>query len=556
MKNYQNIEDLFKDKFDGLRSSPNSDLWGKIENQLDEASFFQKKFEGYRVNPGNKIWFQIRNKLLWYDFLKFSYSSFNLYYLLTVLSLITASLIYFNNTQKSIPVAMNCESVSGHILNMRGLSLEKNMYSETKTMQPGILVENRKKDLDIQLAQIIDNLNKSENIPSGQVSSEKVIEQTKDEENILISEEVTITVDYDIFNENIPEAMYFETTDIDDSGTPDAEIVNIEPTDIYSPDILDEEVLIINPDISVPIVPSTESDINSKTDISEILKPEYIVSKKSIPIVLFDIDLREEYIYREDTFGVDANDNPIVIETSNWSVEGFYSYMNNQSTFCSKDADEPFFLQDYQSSYSPSNSNNYGMHLNYLYRKIFLQTGFMLTEFTQNFSFDDQIISVDTSFNEQTIVYSYSVPDTISFIDMDYFIATGDTQYVYLIQYHKEDSSTTTLIPQYDSLSHVNTYKSVNSYRYFEIPLMLGYQFKINKFAFTPKVGIISGFLIKTSGLTFASNQTDKIAEISKDCQPYLKTILSYSINFEVDYQISKSICMTIDPFIRKNLSS
>lgn len=533
MNNINNIEDFFKDKFDGMKSAPNSDVWGNIESKLDEAYVFHKKFDGYSSNPGSNVWVNIKRRLFLFDFLRFSYSSFNIYYLTSALLLSGTMLFYLNNNKNSARNLASVSEISGPFSNLRTINTNGiyNAGEVLKSDQKQLVKESEEKD--ICLSEIVKKLNNSD-----EAGSETNIYALNNVEPVEIKESAIVITD------PISEQAVAE-------NPPDI-------SDFY-PEITEEipveNVSTINEN-DIAEIEMTPQDEEINNDKSENQTPEqiHIESLRTAMIPLNEISYREDYIYRKDTFGTNVFDDPIIIKPE-WSVKGFCDIMNTSVLFRTKDPEQPVFLNDYQNSYNQETSNNYGLLIQYTDRNIVLQSGVMHSDFRQNFNYSQKTVDVDTFSFNQTIIYSINVPDTVWFIDMDHYLATGDTQYVSLIHYHQEDSVCTNTITRYDSIYNTNEFKTVNSYRYIEMPLLLGYQFKSGKFLLTPKVGLIAGFLIKTSGLSL-SERDDRIYPLSENTGDYMKTIFSYSLNFELTYKLTESLGLTIDPYFRKSLTS
>ncbi len=63
---------------------------------------FRKEFEGYRVTPSLSLWGRVLRKMRWKEFLRFSPSRFNIYYMAAILGVSTALYLGINNSSGKI----------------------------------------------------------------------------------------------------------------------------------------------------------------------------------------------------------------------------------------------------------------------------------------------------------------------------------------------------------------------------------------------------------------------------------------------------------------------
>lgn len=78
------------------------------QDQYNIESMFKRTFEGYEVHPSPELWPKLESKLVVRQFLRFSWHSFNLYYIAAPLLIITSALLLLNPS----------ESVQKHTGNM------------------------------------------------------------------------------------------------------------------------------------------------------------------------------------------------------------------------------------------------------------------------------------------------------------------------------------------------------------------------------------------------------------------------------------------------------
>jgi len=77
----KNINDLFKDSFNGFRVDPNPKVLDNIEKNIllnQEANTFSEAFRNFKVQPAAKVWNIIRRKLWFADFVSYIPLSLNI----------------------------------------------------------------------------------------------------------------------------------------------------------------------------------------------------------------------------------------------------------------------------------------------------------------------------------------------------------------------------------------------------------------------------------------------------------------------------------------------
>lgn len=119
MSGNQNIEDLFKSNLNNLNVEPTSKVWEGVNSNLWYSNI-QNVFYNYTVQPTSNAWRKIALRLWFKDFIVFSPTSFNVYYL-TFILIICSTLLFsnFDNLKQQI-------AFSNPVVN----SLEKNISSD------------------------------------------------------------------------------------------------------------------------------------------------------------------------------------------------------------------------------------------------------------------------------------------------------------------------------------------------------------------------------------------------------------------------------------------
>lgn len=109
MSENQNIEDLFKSNLNNLNVEPTSKVWEGVNSNLWYSNI-QNAFYNYTVQPTSNAWRKIALRLWFKDFIIFSPTSFNVYYLSS--ALIICTVLLFSNFNSSIKEISNLNITS------------------------------------------------------------------------------------------------------------------------------------------------------------------------------------------------------------------------------------------------------------------------------------------------------------------------------------------------------------------------------------------------------------------------------------------------------------
>ncbi len=93
-----NIEDLFSSRFSDAEEAPSSDIWTKLESDLDNQNnvegMYQAAFQNAAVEPSSSVWRKISAALAWRSFLTFRYNTFNVYYASVISAILGLTGVY------------------------------------------------------------------------------------------------------------------------------------------------------------------------------------------------------------------------------------------------------------------------------------------------------------------------------------------------------------------------------------------------------------------------------------------------------------------------------
>lgn len=91
LNEFDDIEQLFNERFKNAQAKPDADIWAKLESNLEKQNvegIYQSAFQNAAVHPSASLWKKISTMLALKSFLSFKFTSFNIYYA----SIITAFL--------------------------------------------------------------------------------------------------------------------------------------------------------------------------------------------------------------------------------------------------------------------------------------------------------------------------------------------------------------------------------------------------------------------------------------------------------------------------------
>lgn len=107
-----NIEDLFSSRFSDAEEMPSSDIWTKLEanleNQNSVEGMYQAAFQNAAVEPSSSVWRKISATLAWRAFLTFRFNTFNVYYASVISAILGITGLYLlqeNQEEAGLTVA-------------------------------------------------------------------------------------------------------------------------------------------------------------------------------------------------------------------------------------------------------------------------------------------------------------------------------------------------------------------------------------------------------------------------------------------------------------------
>ncbi len=177
-----------------------------------------------------------------------------------------------------------------------------------------------------------------------------------------------------------------------------------------------------------------------------------------------------------------------------------------------------------------------GIKLSYNYRKWIFTAGIGYHTFGEklNYHFQEEMYDPESS---------YYQPDTIWGFIYDPPILGEPIVLGY-------DSS---WVEVYQSIIHKTEYR--NNYKYYEIPVIIGYQIDFGRFSLVPAAGVSFGFLSNSNGKVLLENRTDFL-NFSKRDDMFNKVSFSLICELGVFYNIVNRHKIYLKPYYQANMKS
>ncbi len=152
------------------------------------------------------------------------------------------------------------------------------------------------------------------------------------------------------------------------------------------------------------------------------------------------------------------------------------------------------------------------------------------------------------------------------------FYVTIDTVWTYKIDTNAVVVKDTSYVTQYDTVrtarydttyyqsmdtSFTNYYYNVvNQYTYLEIPFYLSYSFQLEKWQFTPSLGVHIGLMLNAKGKGISFKNYNEIYDLKEPELPLANILLSLNLGLEISYQLSHNVHLFLRPTYRTTLNS
>lgn len=507
-----NIEDLFKDNFDGHKVEPKANVWNGISKTLwkrELRGFFKLSFENYQVLPSVAIWSSIARRLWFYNFLRFNPASFNVYYLGLAVSVITGIMISSNLKNENLSKLIQQQYLNENTITKNTIA-PKNITSQNT--QP----VNNNQEIKNTIQPIVENTNATKTdivrIPVANNTNKFVKKNNTAQQQVL----------HTVFNN--PELTKKET--------------------------LEEKTLTAFNSTNTNAVSTDQSNSFGASDKNI----ELSLVKSRTPFLKLSSG---NEVSMPDTLGFNFFGAPIVFDKIHWSVDAWWSPIYNSTLYSNA---KPEFTE-YTGLLKNSSSeditySSYGADLNYSYKNWIFQIGISYSELGQKMRVPNTINDIRQNSHYNYFDNNVLIRDTLWFIDLDSLLQNpNDTVWLPKPVDSWQLQHDSTLVTINDTLKITSNHIVSNRYSYLEIPVMAGYEIRKGKISYAVKGGLAAGFFIRSSGSIPAENGYENVS-LNNTEFPYIKPNFTLLFSLGINYHLNNKLAIFGEPYIRKNLNS
>ncbi len=194
-------------------------------------------------------------------------------------------------------------------------------------------------------------------------------------------------------------------------------------------------------------------------------------------------------------------------------------------------------LREFRANNEIYHSNvSYGLKINYQYKNWVISSGIEVTSLSEklNYSMTETIIDPDGGYYDIDTIMLYIVDQNTNVVPM-------------IIGFEKN------WVDEYK----VRKYKveNINRYRYIEIPLHIGYQFRTKNLYFLPSIGASVAFLKDVTGMVPVNNSLE-LEELTVESNLIKPRITNLFFGFSLEYLIYPNYGLYIKPIYKFGMNS
>ncbi|MBU0763910.1 MAG: hypothetical protein KJ607_03640 [Bacteroidetes bacterium] len=563
-----NIGEILREGLENHRVEPDSRVWDNIEQELGarQLSRFNKDtFERLAVQPSARLWQIISRKLWLYHFYRFTPNQFNIYYLTASLVIATGiTAIILSGTQN--PASFVTENPAGHPSLTEGnnaplsVRTENGMSGESSTDESVHIFSDAGTPTEFS--------GQNQTQPSGQsiapasensTAAVKVAGTTSSSETELDAGNSTLPASPD---DDAGIASEYGTTDagyrVNDSESGKGN------TGQKAPDIIENEAFTAGEDVPLSTgtgnsgSPEVKNEIQTEPGITDIR----LAGRKACLIEINERvnlpdlpDGNTETITLEypDTVGVNAQGEPIVIESDHWYLDFYVSPVYTNSRIFAVSPEYTDYAAQREDKESPAFTwiGSAGANAALSHKNIIFQTGINYSGFGETYTnYVNTLERKDFYDYFSSGHYNY---DTIMFTQVDSMLEGSSYQVPYVCSTWVETTDSA-LVTDIDTIRS-GPVDFRNTYRYLEIPVAIGYELKHNRFTYSLKAGLITGIFLNASGKTLSLQDDLYSTDLSAEL-PFNKFAFSTTAALGVTYDAGHRIGIFGEVYYRHRLNS
>ncbi len=502
------IENTFNKAFGSFNYKVNNDVWNNIETELNETfpeTVYNDYFSNFKMTPDNSNWKKIATVLWFEQFLSFSVKTFNIYYLIALLSIMGASVYNFISSPKQQYIARN--------LNIKTI--------KDNGTQKIINTNNDKFNED--------NINTNK-INNSYLTDNDTSKTTNKKDNSASLQKINKQKDSKIYNNSLDKNI--QNNDLAKNN----QDVKIKYITKYIKD-----TVVIRDTLKMYI---TDTVYKQKQEIS---KPKTVTPWS---VGIFFEPLANKSLIAGDNSLYASNINPEFSWSAGLNLNYSFKNFNIQTGLAYTRFSEQFSYSKEETSINRTTDKQYirtGTH-----KEINKYTIWEITDYETVLKYDSVPIGYEIVQKQEN---NTTVIDTIWHYVVDTVYKQIPVDSVESVRYD------TIMVVEYDSVDVViidtvkkrTIYDVINRYSYMEIPLTFGYEFKTKgKLSYTVSGGILTGLFINAQG----KGVTLKDEIVDLEHLPFLKINLSGVFALGVNYNLSKEFSLQLNGTYRQNFTS
>lgn len=491
MSKYNNIEDIFKNAFQTYSEKPDKDVWKGIAPKLSGARLellYKTAFKGFTSSPSQAVWKKIASSMWIKNFVHFNPLSFNAYYMAALSIVGVTSFVVFNNQ-------LNLGSIDK-------ITAEK--HSQIN----------------------IEEFYEYGDISSNIIVPDKIPVQSNEMPSLVSYTDLKEDAELSYFDEKIITEEEFKTEELYAD--------EIFDTKHDAKDISSQQFDYYLKRLNLPII----SKLSYSPDLFESLE-QYFSNLLTKDISIYD------------TLGVDYKGDDIVIKRDYFELSAFFGSGKSIYSIGNANSELQNQFDNYKSNIYPEISYYAGLGLSYNYRRFHLETGLHY-----NYHQETGVAELLRKTGVEVSSYDYFEDsfwqtDTLAWIlDLDQYLA-GNIVYIPYTDSSFITVTDSVLVTQIDSVEVLSDVNYSNQYHIIGVPVIFGYEFTSNKISFTPKSGLIAGFLINQSGKHYNIEQNNLIPA---NMAPNSKILLDYYGAINIKYKLFENISLFAEPNVRGSI--
>lgn len=497
-KDFDNIEDIFKESFNDFKVEPQSQVWNKVERNLK-----------------------------WKRFWRFHYQHFNIYYLLSLIAVVVGVLLLWNNDWQNGNYSQN-NKIDKKTYPSKIIGEESNTISEKNTGQP------KKRTTTV----------------SKPVLSEKLNQKNVDKKNKKHKEKTTTNFVNEILPDSLtktrlhtPENSKNEKKQLMNNNLQNKNKLNSQPVDDNKVKQESEKKDSLQKDSLQKRIKRIDEEMSDDTICLQIPSARLELKQLQLDTIVYTA-----YPVRYDSLQLPIADNR---KNRRWTADLFYSPHINHANMATSNQMLKNNVVLRSDASSQQLSYTLGAAIGYHLKRWNLQTGLAYTQINENFNYEYNEYDIHSKYYYEHSYSQIEVTDTVGWIQFGKESVYDNMAPV--MHSRTETIHDSTLMMAYDTTSQVTNYENPNTYSYLEIPVVLGYSFNSPRFDYTVHGGIIAGILLNSEGKTISP--TDNSA-VSVQSQPIQNANLIMYGSLAMHYKFSQQFGIIAEPYIKKQINS